>query len=167
MENSKPSKSARKREYLALQELGERLIALPDERIDEILSDDDLRDAIVEAKSIRSRSALRRQKQLIGKLMRDVDPEPIRCGLELATRDERAAREVFRTAEDWRDRLIAERADSVRDFCVLTGTKPDELDGLLKQYHASRDDASRKRIGRQIFRTVRDQLQLVVQKESN
>ena len=81
MDDSKPSKSARKREFLALQKLGEELITLKPAELATLQLDADLYDAVIAAKSIRSRGALRRQKQLIGKLMRRVAAEPIRDAL--------------------------------------------------------------------------------------
>ena len=81
MTDSKPSKSARKREYLALQKLGEELLALRDSDLQDIELDEGLREAVLEARRIRSRGALRRQKQYIGKLMRHIDPEPLRAAL--------------------------------------------------------------------------------------
>lgn len=81
MTEPKPSKSARKREYLKLQKMGEELIKLRVEELDALPLDDDLRDAVIEAKGIRAHSALRRQKQYIGKLMRQIDPEPLREAL--------------------------------------------------------------------------------------
>lgn len=81
MTDAKPSKSARKREYLALQKLGEELLTLKDTDLEEIDLDEDLLNAVLEARRMRSHGALRRQKQYIGKLMRRVDPEPIRAAL--------------------------------------------------------------------------------------
>jgi ribosome-associated protein len=75
----KPSKSARKREYIALQKLGEELISLKESDLDSLPLDDGLRDAITEARQIKAHGALRRQKQYIGKLMRHIDPEPLRA----------------------------------------------------------------------------------------
>jgi ribosome-associated protein len=77
----KPSKSARKREFLALQKLGEDLITLKESDLQHIGLDEDLLEAILEARRIKSNSALRRQKQYIGKIMRNVDPEPIRAAI--------------------------------------------------------------------------------------
>jgi ribosome-associated protein len=77
----KPSKSARKREFLALQKLGEDLIALKESELREIGLDENLLEAVLEARRIKSNSALRRQKQYIGKIMRSVDPEPIRAAI--------------------------------------------------------------------------------------
>ena len=82
MDDTKPSKSAMKREHLARQKLGEQLITLRDEDLHSLALDEDLIEAVVEARSIKSHGALRRQKQYIGKLMRHIDPEPIRVALE-------------------------------------------------------------------------------------
>ena len=79
----KPSKSALKRDQHARQALGERLIELSRERLDRMPLDDALREAIVAAASMRSRGALRRQKQLIGKLMRDLVRKAPRFGAHL------------------------------------------------------------------------------------
>ena len=78
MDDLKPSKSARKREYIALQKLGEELITLKASDLDRLPLDDNLRDAVLEARQMKAHGALRRQKQYIGKLMRHIDPEPIR-----------------------------------------------------------------------------------------
>lgn len=83
MDDLKPSKSARKREYLALQKLGEELIALRASELQSMPLDEGLLEAIVEARHIKAHGALRRQKQYIGKLMGALeDPEPIREALE-------------------------------------------------------------------------------------
>jgi len=79
VDDLKPSKSARKREYLALQKLGEELITLKESELEALPLDDNLREAVMEARQIKAHGALRRQKQYIGKLMRHVDPEPIRA----------------------------------------------------------------------------------------
>ena len=82
MESVKPSKSEMKREYLARQKLGEDLIPLQESDLRAMDLDDDLLDAVLEAKRLKKHGALRRQKQYIGKLMGRVDPEPIRAALE-------------------------------------------------------------------------------------
>lgn len=81
MTDLKPSKSAKKREFLALQKLGEELIALKETDLRKLGLDEDLLDAVLDAHKIKSRGALRRQKQYIGKIMRHVDPEPVRAAL--------------------------------------------------------------------------------------
>ena len=81
MTETKPSKSARKREYLALQKLGEELLAVNEPDLLGIELEDELLEAVLDARRIKSHGALRRQKQYIGKLMRQIDPEPIRAAL--------------------------------------------------------------------------------------
>lgn len=79
MTELKPSKSAKKREYIALQKMGEELISLKESELDALPIEDGLREAIIEARQIKAHGALRRQKQYIGKLMRHIDPEPLRA----------------------------------------------------------------------------------------
>ena len=81
MTELKPSKSARKREYIALQRLGEELLTVKEPDLLGMQLDDELLDAVLEARRIKAHGALRRQKQYIGKLMRNIDPEPIRAAL--------------------------------------------------------------------------------------
>ena len=77
-----PSKTQRKQAMEELQTLGEELIALSTDRIKKIDIPDFLRDAVREAQRMtRHDEARRRQVQYIGKLMRNVDPEPIRAAL--------------------------------------------------------------------------------------
>lgn len=87
MDDTKPSKSARKRAYLALQKLGEELITLRESDLQAMPLDEELLDAVLEARRIKAHGALRRQKQYIGKLMGRIDPEPIREALERLRRN--------------------------------------------------------------------------------
>jgi len=81
-DEARPSKSARKREAHALQSLGERLIRLRDAELATLDLPEPLVDAILEARRIKSRAAGARQRQYIGRLMRDIDPAPIRRALD-------------------------------------------------------------------------------------
>ncbi len=103
-----PSKSARKRAAHAAQDLGEALIGLPDAELDALGLPERLRDAIALARTITSRAGLSRQRQYIGKLMRDLDLAPIEAAL--AARQEAGSREAqsFRRVEIWRERLMNE-----------------------------------------------------------
>ena len=76
------SKTRRKAAMHALQDLGEALVALEAKRLAELAAEVALPDALVEAireaRSITAWGARKRQLQYIGKLMREVDPDPIR-----------------------------------------------------------------------------------------
>ena len=77
-----PSKSARKRAAHAAQALGERLIGLKEADLARVPLPETLRDAVREARRIKARGGLVRQKQYIGKLMRELDPQPIEAALD-------------------------------------------------------------------------------------
>ena len=68
-----PSKSQRKREATALQDLGERLVELTAVQLKQIPLPDDLLAAVKAAQTMNQRGAHKRQLQLIGKLMRRLD----------------------------------------------------------------------------------------------
>ena len=101
-----PSKSQRKREMNALQELGERLVALPAAKLAQLPLGDRLLEAVREAQRIKSHEARRRQLQFVGKLMRDVDSEAIAGQLQIWENGSRAQAAHFHALEAWRDRLI-------------------------------------------------------------
>ncbi len=164
---SKPSKSAKKREFLALQALGEELIGLTHEQIVSIGLDTSLLEAVLVAKSITSRGALRRQKQLIGKLMRRADPEPIRSALQAVGINDRTEKEVFRRAEDWRDRIADEGPAALRVYFELLGHKNHELTAVSKSLGAAQDDRIRRELRRRIFREIHRDLLMKVQNDRN
>jgi len=76
-----PSKTQRKHEMHALQALGVDLVALDPARLASLALPEPLVDAIATARTLARHEARRRQMQYIGRLMRDVDPEPIRAAL--------------------------------------------------------------------------------------
>jgi len=87
----RPSKSARKRAAHAAQKLGEELVLLSDEALRSLELPEALTAAIQAARHMRSRAALARQRQYIGKLMRTIDAAAIQSTLG-ARAQERAAR---------------------------------------------------------------------------
>ena len=156
MTDSKPSKSARKRTQLELQQLGEELIALNETELASFSLDDRLEKAVRDAFRIKSRGALRRQKQLIGKLMRDIDPAPIRAELARLRADDMRLKRVFAVAEKWRDRLVAEGEDALASFGAETAVDDAKLRALLGELTVAQSDKAEKTLRRQIFRRVHE-----------
>ena len=70
------SRTQKKNEDRALQQLGEQLVALPNGQLEVMELPEELLTAIELAHKIRSRSARRRQIQYIGAIMRHIDPRP-------------------------------------------------------------------------------------------
>ena len=113
---SRPSKSAMKREASSLQELGVKLSALPDQEIKELDLPDNLFVALCDLKRLPSHGAQIRQRQYIGKLMRNIDPEPVLK--KLAEKKLRHDSEIrhFQKIERWRDRLLSDPAGAVPEL---------------------------------------------------
>lgn len=111
-----PSKSQLKRESLALQDLGAELVKLPESQLAALGLPEQLRDAIELARRITSHGAQKRQRQYIGRLMHDVEAEPIRAHLEQLRGADRVSKARFQETERWRDRLIAEGDTALAEF---------------------------------------------------
>lgn len=158
MTDLKPSKSQKKRMQTALQDLGEQLIGLSDEKLASLSLDERLNYAIQEARRMKSHEAKRRQKQYIGKLMRDVDQEPIHALLSNLQGDDRRQKRIFANAERWRDRLVREGHDALQAFATESGQASAALASLLADLQRATSDRSETTIRRNIFRHVHDAL---------
>jgi ribosome-associated protein len=110
------SKSQKKREADRLKKIGVELIALPANKLDSLSLPTNLRQAIVDAKAIKSHGAMRRQAQLIGKLMRAADNEAILVAYEELMAEGSAKTALFHELEQWRDRLINDSKEALTDF---------------------------------------------------
>ena len=116
---SEVSKTQIKQAMLALQSLGERLITLKKTELEALALPEKLFDAILEAKKITHWSAIKRQKQYIGRLMRDVDTKPIQTYLD-------AIHGVSQEHNAWLHRL-----EKLRESLLTTDQA---LQALLSQY---------------------------------
>jgi ribosome-associated protein len=152
--DAKPSKSERKRTQHALQALGEDLLSLPEEMLAELELEEQLKIAIADLRRMKSHEAVRRQKQYIGKLMRNVDPAPIKEILDRLGADERRVKRLFARAEQWRDRVLRERHQAVEAFEGETGQSGVELSRLVSSLEHAVSDSTERGIQRQIFREI-------------
>lgn len=145
----RPSKSARKRESQALQDLGETLIGLPDALLAELPLPENLRDAVLAARRLSSRGAQVRQRQYIGKLMRKLDAQPIRDALEQHEERQRADARRFQRVEQWRDRLVREGEPALRELLALVGEESvADSAGLARLVTEARTEAATGRTPR-------------------
>jgi ribosome-associated protein len=151
-----PSKSMRKREAAAAQDLGTRLIALKESELTALDLPETLYDAILLAKRITSRGGLARQRQYIGKLMRDLDPAPIEAALAAESRMSALEAEKHKRIEAWRARLLTE--DAALDDLVKCRPEADRgaLQALIAKATNTRvDPGSRDGASRELFRSIR------------
>lgn len=104
--DNESSKTQRKREMHALQELGEQLVELNRDQFARLNLPNELHEAVEFAHRVKGHEARRRHMQYLGKLMRQVDADAIRTALDLVTGESRAAVSLMHRAETWRDRLL-------------------------------------------------------------
>lgn len=152
-----PSKSARKRAAHAAQDLGEELIRMRDSDLQTLDLPETLVDAIREARRITSRGGGARQRQYIGKLMRDIDPEPIRAFIASRSKIDARETEKFKRAEAWRERLITEGAPALEE---LERWRPGlNRDEWSRRLNAAREERARSgasvTASRELFRALR------------
>ena len=152
-----PSKSSRKRAAHAVQDLGAELISMRDSELAALNLPESLVDAVQEARRITSRGGLARQRQYIGKLMRDVDPEPIRAFLASRNSVNAHDAERFKRVEAWRERLIVEGAPALEE---LERWRPGlDRDEWARRVNAAREERARTAAtgiaGRELFRALR------------
>lgn len=155
-----PSKSERKRTAHAAQDLGEALIGIRDAELDALGLPEPLLEAVRAARNIRSRAGGARQRQYIGKLMRTIDPEPIRRALAARSEQDIEETQKFKRAEAWRQRLLAQGPTALDELVRL---RPDlDRTRFTQLIEAARHAAGtagaahgRGGSGRELFRALR------------
>lgn len=150
-----PSKSAIKREHLALQALAEQLAALPPADWDALGFGEATRVALDETHRIKDRRALRRHYKRIANCLARENTEPLTDLLAARETHAREAAARHHQAERWRERLIA-GDDAVTE---LFDAFPDADRQALRQLvRAARRDSERGRpdAPRRLFRVLRD-----------
>ena len=155
-DEEKPSKTQRKREMHELQALGARLVELNPEQLAAVGLPEDLRDAVEFCRRTTKHEARRRQMQYIGKLMRSVDPDPIREKLKVwdGVSAEHTARQ--HRVERWRDRLLED--DAAVDELVRAHPAIDarRLRALASRAREERAAGAPPRAYRELFRALRE-----------
>lgn len=151
------SKTAVKKEMLALQQMGEDIANLSDSELKKIPLDEKLEEAILLARRLPHREGRRRQLQFVGKLMRSADSEAIKVALDKLRDNSRAHTKILHDCENWRDRLIADGDKALGDF---TARYPDTDRHYLRQIiRAAQKEQSQQKApasARKIFQYVKE-----------
>lgn len=136
------SRTDMKRESDALQKLGEDLLTLNADRIDQLGLPEKLVDAVAEAKRITNFEGKRRQMQFIGKLMRKLEDEPlaaVRAALQSQRSGPASETLLLHQAEQWRDALLAADGALALWLEAFPQTDTQQLRALVRQ---ARKDAA-------------------------
>jgi ribosome-associated protein len=152
------SKTRRKREMLALQHLGEELVALSAERLGELDLPTRLLDAVLDAKRISRFGALRRQMQYVGRLMREVDADAIEAllGVWKGASAEDIAR--LHLIERWRTRLIEDELALGELVAEFPRTDTQRMRALIRNVKREAEAKKSPRSFRELFQLLRELL---------
>jgi ribosome-associated protein len=143
----------------ALQHLGESLVVLDDRRLAELARElalpERLVDAIRDARTMTAWGARKRQLQYIGKLMREVDAEPIREQLAaiIGHSAQEAAR--HRRLEALRERLLDDDAALTEYVASHAGADTQALRALIRNARREQKDGRPPRAYRELFRVLK------------
>ncbi|SEA50579.1 ribosome-associated protein [Thiothrix caldifontis] len=150
------SKSHFKREAEAAQDLGERLITLRKEQLDQLDLSEKLYDAILLAQRLTANGAIRRQRQFIGKLMRTEILEPIEAKLAEWDRGGKAETARLHRLERWRDRLINDENMLGEWLKEYPETDVQHFRSLIRNAHKEKEQNKPPKSSRELFKLLRE-----------
>jgi ribosome-associated protein len=156
MDDAIVSKTKRKQEMTELQKLGAKLVELPESQLEAMPMDDALRSAVLDARRIKSHEAKRRQMQYIGRLMRDVDPAPLRERLDAIDGHSAQAAAQHRRLEGWRARLLADDAALTAFAAEHKDADLQALRTLIRNARKEQKEAKPPRAYRELFRLIKE-----------
>ena len=164
MSDELPSKTQRKKQMHDLQALGAELVELTDDQLALVELPENLLDAVNAARLVTKFEAKRRQLQYIGKLMREVDPEPIRSRLDAWKAVSAAHTARLHLVERWRARLIEDEealTDLMRDYPHADSAR---LRALVRNVALERERGKPPRSFRALFQLLNETMEEVTRK---
>jgi ribosome-associated protein len=159
MADEPPSKTQLKKQMHALQDLGAELVAMNEDQLTAMALPDNLHDAVLEAKSITKFEARRRQLQYIGKLMRSVDPAPIRMRIDVWKATSREHTAQLHLIERWRERLLADEGALGELLSAYPHANAQRLRTLVQNTQGERDANRPPRSYRTLFQVLKETLE--------
>jgi ribosome-associated protein len=148
------SKTRRKKQMKALQDVGASLVKLSNEQLARIEMPEELREAIAACKKFTKHEAIRRQMQYIGRIMRDIDAGPIAEALGRLEAPTRRDTALFHAAEKWRRELL-DSDDAVKRFVQeFPEADPHRLRGLVEGAREEQRTSRPPRSARELFHVL-------------
>ena len=138
-----------------LQALGVALVELPESQLAAMQIADALREAVLEAKRIKSHEGKRRQLQYIGRLMREVDPAPIRAQLDALTGHSAQEAARHRRLEALREKLLADDEALTAYIAGHAGADLQGLRTLIRNARREQKEGRPPRAYRELFRVLK------------
>ncbi|MEZ9647922.1 ribosome biogenesis factor YjgA [Vibrio sp. 10N.261.52.C2] len=150
------SKTEMKTDMDALQKLGEELVGLKPSVLDKFPLSEDLAQAIKDAQRFKN-EAKRRQLQYIGKVMRNVDPEPIQAALDKVRNKHSQATAELHKLEQLRDRVVAEGDAAISEVMdMYPEADRQRLRQLARQANKEKSANKPAKSSREIFQILKE-----------
>lgn len=155
-----PSKSQIKREKLALQQLAERLAAMPRAELERLKLSEATWVALDETPRIKDLRARKRHWKRIANLLEREDMDAVHALMDESEERERARSARHHRIERWRERLIA--GDDAALGEIIEACHSIDRQQLRALVRAARRDAERSRpeSSRKLFRFLREALEM-------
>lgn len=150
------SKTKLKAEADEQQALGVRLTELPKDKLLKLDLPDAVLTAVLDTKKITANGAIRRHRQYLGRLMRDIDNALILEQLARWDGKHTAENAYFHGLERWRDRMIADSNVLAEFIALYPKTDIQQLRTLVR--NAQKELAANKppKSSREIFKLLRE-----------
>jgi len=156
MQDEPTSKTRRKQDMQALQDLGVELVELNDEQLASMQLPESLLEAVQEARRLTKHEARRRQMQYIGRVMRDIDPAPLRDRLDAWKGQGREHTAQLHAIERWREELLADDPALARFLSAYPRADSQKVRALIRNARREQKDTLPPKSYRELFRVLRD-----------
>jgi ribosome-associated protein len=158
-----PSRSAQRRDALAVLEMARQLVELPEAVLARIGMDEDLRELVRTSRKITAQIARKRQIQYLAKHLRRLDEEAlavIRSALQHDRAEHLREARALHAVEHWRDRLL-EEGDAALSELLEHYPQADRqhLRQLARNAHQERLKNKPPHAYRDLFRELRELLE--------
>ena len=158
-EQVQPSRTKRKHDDQALQDLGKELVAVGEDKLAELDLPERLSDAIMHARSISKFGALRRQMQYIGRLMREEgDAETIRTRLDAWKGISVNETARLHLIERWRVRLLNDEKALEELITEYPRADIQQLRSLMRNVKREAEAGKPPKSFRELFQMLRETL---------
>lgn len=156
-----PSRSQKKRDSAALQDLGCKLAELPESALKRLNLAPHLLEAIMDYKELTKHEAKRRQLQFIGAIMRETDSDPLARAVEDIEAGNRSQAREFHVVEVWRAALLAGDESGLEDIVALAPESEQiqmrsQIRQLTRNARAEAEKNKPPRSSRALFRLLRE-----------
>ncbi len=149
------SKTEMKRDMEELQKLGEELVGLKPSVLEKFPIPADLAEAIADAQRFKN-EARRRQLQYIGKVMRNIETEPLQAALDKYRNKHSQASAELHKLENMRDRIVEEGDAAINDALEMFPTADrQQLRQLARQANKEKKQSKPPRAYREIFQVLK------------